>query len=267
MYIKIIYFYLLCIIFIVPKTIISFGFENNIEINEMIHNLYEGETNETYQKIAIEVMEKTLYQKNDNYVSDGIFVCKVPYSEEVLYYLHTVGLNSHWPRYIRNEDTIDIYIKDTNGMEYDSCVEDIKEIYNFITLIKNNTINMNDIEKINYFQTVINNMLEYDYTDEIIYKPNDVLEKRKAICTGYSTLFYLCCINTGIQCECIGNENHMWNRVYIDNSWKHIDLTWNDTFNENKWYLISESELDENHILADYFKEPKIPITIIKSAP
>ena len=47
----------------------------------------------------------------------------------------------------------------------------------------------------------------------------------------------------------------MWNRVWLDNSWKYIDTTWNDQAGENRWYLLDGNELDDNHILLDCFKD------------
>ena len=45
----------------------------------------------------------------------------------------------------------------------------------------------------------------------------------------------------------------MWNRVYLDNNWEYIDLTWNDMLGENKWYLLDICELDNDHVMLDFF--------------
>ena len=32
----------------------------------------------------------------------------------------------------------------------------------------------------------------------------------------------------GVKNYKIATENHIWNAVYIDNNWYHLDLTWDD---------------------------------------
>ncbi len=68
-----------------------------------------------------------------------------------------------------------------------------------------------------------------------------VLQKRKAICDGYSRLFKVMCNSAGINCEVITGcgrpafeenltiqytSNHAWNAVMLENEWKLLDVTW-----------------------------------------
>jgi transglutaminase/protease-like cytokinesis protein 3 len=67
-----------------------------------------------------------------------------------------------------------------------------------------------------------------------------VLMRRVAFCDGYSRLFKTLCDYAGIKAEVIlgyartgmerGNDkfrsNHTWNAVYIDSTWKLLDVTW-----------------------------------------
>ena len=57
----------------------------------------------------------------------------------------------------------------------------------------------------------------------------------------------------------IASENHIWNYVYINNNWKHLDLTWDDPItNTGKnvlqydYYLLDtkalENKKDNEHI-------------------
>lgn len=268
---KIFYMFLLCLMFVFPQKETAYSSELDSEIYGMIESLYAGEVNDTYRKIATEVLKDSIWQEDDGYISVGIVACEVPYSEDILYYLHGIGLTNSWPRYSSDGKTIKIYVEDVNGTKCEEYKKDIVEIYNFIQTIKLNTLNMTDVNKINYFHSVINGMLVYDNSNEITYKINEVLEKKEAVCTGYSSLFYLCCINTGIQCENVGNPQHMWNRVYLDNNWEYIDLTWNDMLGENKWYLLDICELDNDHVMLDFFyNEPttqKTQITVVNSSP
>lgn len=68
----------------------------------------------------------------------------------------------------------------------------------------------------------------------------DILQRRKAICLGYSQLFKALCDEAGIPCEIISGyvrhdteatpqiaaPDHTWNAVWIGESWQLVDPTW-----------------------------------------
>ena len=48
------------------------------------------------------------------------------------------------------------------------------------------------------------------------------------------------------------SENHIWNAVFVDNKWYHLDLTWDDPVSNNgkdvleyTFFLISSDELND----------------------
>ena len=50
----------------------------------------------------------------------------------------------------------------------------------------------------------------------------------------------------------IGFEGHVWNAVYLNNNWLHLDLTWDDpvskdgkNYLQHNYYLITTEELNE----------------------
>lgn len=55
----------------------------------------------------------------------------------------------------------------------------------------------------------------------------------EAVCEGYSKAIQLLLNYVGIYCRLVSgdarNNAHMWNLVYINNSWYHLDATWNDS--------------------------------------
>jgi transglutaminase/protease-like cytokinesis protein 3 len=63
-----------------------------------------------------------------------------------------------------------------------------------------------------------------------------VIRNKKAICDGYSRLFYTLCEVAGIKCQYIPGKvkfplrdelgEHAWNAIFINGEWKLIDLTW-----------------------------------------
>lgn len=60
----------------------------------------------------------------------------------------------------------------------------------------------------------------------------------KAECDGYSDAFYLLCTLAGFPARMIsgyadngtgeGYESHMWNLIWWENGWYHVDVTWDD---------------------------------------
>ena len=66
----------------------------------------------------------------------------------------------------------------------------------------------------------------------------------------------------------VSSENHIWNAVYVNNKWMHLDLTWDDPVTstgedilEYDYFLISTKELleqeKEQHIF-DYEIYPEL---------
>jgi transglutaminase/protease-like cytokinesis protein 3 len=56
----------------------------------------------------------------------------------------------------------------------------------------------------------------------------------------------------GISNYKVSNDKHVWNSVYIDGKWLHLDLTWDDPINSNgrnsliyNYFLISTEKLIE----------------------
>lgn len=49
-----------------------------------------------------------------------------------------------------------------------------------------------------------------------------------SLCGGYSDTMAIFLTKIGIPNMKIANDEHVWNLVYLDNSWLHLDLTWDD---------------------------------------
>ena len=81
-----------------------------------------------------------------------------------------------------------------------------------------------------------------------------------AICTGYSDAMALFLDKMNIPNIKVSSDEHVWNLVYIDGNWLHLDLTWNDTTNpkyQTSYFLIDTEtllELDpEEHLFDENF--------------
>ena len=55
----------------------------------------------------------------------------------------------------------------------------------------------------------------------------------KAVCSGYSDTMAIFLSRQGFNNYKISSEMHIWNLIYLDNSWKHIDVTWDDPVTSN----------------------------------
>ncbi len=137
----------------------------------------------------------------------------------------------------------------------------VDEIYNQVT-----NDNMNDMEKIRAIHDYIINNSVYDseradnlnndayipkYRSQKAYGP---LIEGYGICGGYSDAMALFLDKMGIQNFKISSENHIWNFVYLNGSWYHLDLTWDDPVVNTKenmllhnFFLITSSELAEKN--------------------
>lgn len=74
---------------------------------------------------------------------------------------------------------------------------------------------------------------EYD-TSYSIYSPDEMLSKGKGVCQAYMLLYRAVLNELGIRNDTATSDamNHTWNMVYLDGSWYHIDVTWNDPLSD-----------------------------------
>ncbi len=130
----------------------------------------------------------------------------------------------------------------------------VDEIYN--NLYKNN---LSTKENIKAFHDYIIDKTRYDKAradSKIVkYKSDNaygVLIEGIGLCGGYTDAMSLFLEKMNVDNYKISTINHTWNIVLVDNSWMHLDLTWDDPISEDgsdvlddKFFLISTSELLE----------------------
>lgn len=66
-----------------------------------------------------------------------------------------------------------------------------------------------------------------DY-DSSVHNVDGLILNKKAVCSGYAYTFNIFMNAYDIPCEYVSNELHGWNLVKLDDSWYHIDVTWDD---------------------------------------
>lgn len=153
---------------------------------------------------------------------------------------------------------------------------DIKMITNKIDellpqLVSNTNSLENNIKNVHDY--IVNNS-KYDsnrsdngvtsYKSDTAYGP---LFEGYALCGGYTDLMELFLERMNIKSFKVSSENHIWNAVYFNNNWKHLDLTWDDPvatdgkeYLEYNYFLIDTDQLltleqTEHNFNLEHYKE------------
>ncbi len=135
--------------------------------------------------------------------------------------------------------------------EINAKVEEIeREIY---------TKGMSDEDKIKAVHDYIINNSSYDKErsdNQIAEYDSDTaygnLIQGYGICGGYTDSMKIFLDRLGLPNYKIASENHVWNLVYINDGWYHLDLTWDDPVVTNgkdileyNFFLITTEELEK----------------------
>ncbi len=128
------------------------------------------------------------------------------------------------------------------------------------------TNEMSDYEKIKTIHDYIINHSKYDVqrntnndSPYLSYKAYGPLIEGYATCSGYTDAMAIFLEKMGIKNFKVATElmqkdisGHVWNALYLDNHWVHLDLTWDDPVSDDgkdylqhKYFLISTNELEK----------------------
>ena len=139
-------------------------------------------------------------------------------------------------------------VKSYTNEKIDMINKKVDELYP--QLVNENDTTYNNIKRVHDY--IINNTI-YDsnrsdngiinYESDIAYGP---LFQGYGICGGYSDLMELFLIRMGINCYKISSDDHVWNAVYYDGKWLHLDLTWDDPVSSD-----GRQYLEYNYFLID----------------
>ena len=148
--------------------------------------------------------------------------------------------------------------------------------YKVDDIIKENiTDAMDNRTKIKKIHDYIINNSSYDKERSdnkvINYKSDNaygVLIENHGLCGGYTDAMMLFLEKFKIPNYKIATENHVWNYVFVDGEWLHLDLTWDDPVSsdnknilDDSFFLITDSELGniekEEHIYNADIYAPK----------
>lgn len=95
--------------------------------------------------------------------------------------------------------------------------------------------------------------LKYDNRNDTTYESNNaygVLIQGYGTCNGYADAMAIFLNKLNIINYKISNDEHIWNLVYKDGKWYHLDLTWDDPIsdknvNRDTYFLITTKELEQ----------------------
>lgn len=141
--------------------------------------------------------------------------------------------------------------------------EKVNEIYN-----KNYDKSKNTRENIKIFHDYIINNTRYDSnntsgkTDISSSTAYGVLFDGIGICSGYADVMSLFLEKMNVKNYRISSDTHVWNLVYLEGSWLHLDLTWDDPITSDgsdvlshKYFLIDTNTLKNNSDTEHKFNE------------
>ena len=232
------------------------------QVNDYVPNNYSDLLNIFYSILNQGWEEFTFYCPEDytNCIND---VEKLSYDKELLSDMNNFvhPYNSYSSIRTLYDETGEITVK----INHLYSNEEIKKLDPILNEIINNNINntMTDNEKILAMHDYIVNNTKYDVerttngsTAYDSTRISGVLLENYGICSGYTDTMSALLDKLNIPNFRISSATHVWNAVYINNQWVHLDLTWDDPVTPDlhdaithDYFLINNEqlmELDEN---------------------
>lgn len=137
-----------------------------------------------------------------------------------------------------------------------------KRILNELNINKNN-VDKEDLRKIHNY-LISNITYDLDYVQDInnispSSKAIGAITNGKAVCSGYTDLFAILLDELNIPNFKVASDTHIWNVVYFDNEWLHVDVTWDDdevnNYNSYNFFLITTDKLISKDVKEHNFKK------------
>ena len=135
--------------------------------------------------------------------------------------------------------------KENEIQEIEKKVDELySQLVNPASSIENNIMSIHDyiINNSKYDSDRSDNNI-INYKSNIAYGP---LFEGYAICGGYTDLMELFLEKMNVKSFKISSDDHVWNAVFINNNWYHLDLTWDDPVSKD-----GKDYLEHNYFLID----------------
>lgn len=248
----------------------------NANVNEYYlddHFKYVENYTDTTINNKNEFVEYIYYVLNSGNNSTERYISKdyINYSNDINYYTNNDGVNfkeivstlNNFVHPYNSSNNIKILYGDNYkiGIEINRAYSDkeIKEINSVVDeVIKHNITNsMPTKEKIKVIHDYIIDNAEYDKLkyenkSDTTYKSNTaygVLIEGYGTCNGYADAMAIFLNKLNVINYKISNDEHIWNLVYLDGKWYHLDLTWDDPISDvnisrDTYFLIDTKTLE-----------------------
>ena len=170
-------------------------------------------------------------------------------------YVHPYNSFAHIETEYDSLGKVNLTIKHTySEKEIQEINEKVNTLYQQLT-----SSEYSDYKNIEILHDYIINNAKYDseraekddspYHSDIAYGP---LFEGYATCGGYTDLMQLYLEKMNIKSFRISSEEHVWNAVYYNNEWYHLDITWDDPVVDDgsdhithNYFLIDTNKLQE----------------------
>ena len=275
------YLFCICILFIYRDTINVYIVENYIYTKQaelLLNNDYAK--NQSFEYVqseknleakSLEEIINIIYTIVDSGVENFTFYCDPNYLEcqnDIQFLSQETSYFSLINNFVHPYNSYDKLFISANGVNkievniyklYNS--EEIKYINYRIEQIKNEilTDDMTIREKIRAFHDYIINNTKYDqetanninnnnyFNTNNSHKATGILLNHLGICSGYTDIMAVFLNSLGVKNYKISNNDHVWNALYLEGKWYHLDLTWDDPITNTGVDLL----LDEFFIIDD----------------
>ena len=246
--------------------------------NEYTRNkdyLYVQKTNK-FEPLGYQDVLNIYYSIIDNHWENFTFYCPKEYkncskditklSEESVTISNINNFVHPYNSFTNIKTTIDSNGEVTIKVSYLYTKEQIDYINNEVDRIISENYNK-DLpmrDNLKAIHDYIINTTKYDVNYEgnkakLTYTAYGLLKEHLATCNGYTDLMAIILNKLNIDNYKIAynpsgdtnSEGHVWNAVYIDNKWLHLDLTWDDPVSEgqdylyHKYFLVTTEEMND----------------------
>ena len=176
----------------------------------------------------------------------------------------TNAIDSIWKEIV----TTDMKNQDIIYAFHDYVINHTRYDENYETELANYNLKLSELEKelkslekdskrYKEIQNQYNNLKANPTTTHQASKANGPLFEGYAICSGYTDVMAILLDKLSIRNFKVASSTHVWNVVNIDDTWKHIDLTWDDPLSvedksknylEHKFFMIDTKTLEQYDI-------------------
>lgn len=139
--------------------------------------------------------------------------------------------SGYYCKYLRNGSCVEISLKYNNTV---NDIERAKQAFESAAqvILPGARALESDSEKERYVHDALMQMVEYDAAAPMNQSAYSALAGGRSVCAGYARAFQYLMQQLGIPCYyCTGfaGEDHAWNIIKTGNSFRNVDVTWDDT--------------------------------------